>query len=95
MTADDLVDQELMLNRFRRLISELLRGTIRRTVFGPWEVEILLDIESQTLDPRRRTLMLRRYERAVVRQMESGPGPPMKFSEHLQRSKRTRLPANE
>jgi hypothetical protein len=95
MTADDLIDRELMLSRFRRLIFELLRGTIRRTVFGQWEVEILLDIESQSLDPRRRMVVLRKYERAVMRQLESGPGPPMTLSEHLQRSKRTRLPSNE
>ena len=95
MTADDLVDRELMLSGFRRLVAELVRGTIRRTVFRRWELEILLDLESHSIDPKRRIAILRKYERAVARQLESGPGPPMKLSEHLQRSKRTRLPSTE
>jgi hypothetical protein len=94
MTADDLVDRELMLNRFRKLIAELLRGSVRRTLFQSWEVELLLDIESCPLDPKRRTGVLRRYERAVTRQLERGPGPPMKLSAYLQ-SRRTRRPSRE
>jgi len=88
MTAD------LMLSRFRRLIAELLRGQITRTLFEKWEVELLLDIESCPLDPKRRPGTLRRYERAVTRQLESGPGPPMKLSEYLQR-RSTRRPSSE
>ena len=53
--ADDLVEQELMLNRFNRLMGELLRGTIARNSFYPWEVEILLDLDACPLDRRRRT----------------------------------------
>ena len=92
MTADDLVDRELMLHRFRKLIAELVRGEVRRTVFQPWEIELLLDIESCALDGRRRIGTLQRYERAVTRQLEHGPGPPMKVSEYLERRKRTRPP---
>ena len=95
MTADDeLLDRELMLSRFRRLVAELLRGRVRRTVFAKWEIEILIDIENCQVDPKRRIGTLRRYERAVTRQLESGPGPPMKLSEFLQR-KRTRRPSSE
>jgi hypothetical protein len=88
VTADDLVQVELMLNRFRRLISELLKGIIPRNHFEPWEVGILLDIETCDLDPRRRPETLRRYQKAVERQLETGPGPPMKLSEFLERSNR-------
>lgn len=94
MTADDLVERELMLSRFRRLLAELVRGAVRRTVFQAWEVEILLDIENCVLDPKRKIAILRKYERAVARQLETGPGPPMKLSEFLQRS-RTRRPSKE
>lgn len=83
MTADDLVERELMFNRFRRLITEVIRGETRRTVFQPWEMEILVDIEGCTLDPKRRIGTLRQYVRAVERQLETGSGPPMKLSEFL------------
>jgi hypothetical protein len=81
--ADDLVEKELMLNRFTRLMGELMRGAIVRNSFQPWEVDFLLDIESCHLDRRRRTEILRQYQRAVERQLNTGPGPPMKLSAFL------------
>ena len=83
MAEDDLVILELMLNRFRRLISDLQRGAISRNDFHPWEVELLLDAADCQLDRRRRGDILRQYQRAVEKQLESGPGPPMKLSEFL------------
>ncbi|MGA3095418.1 MAG: hypothetical protein ABSF25_03100 [Bryobacteraceae bacterium] len=84
MASDDLIELEIMHNRFRRLMGEILRGTVARNSFYPWEVEILLDLETCPLDRRRRTDILRQYQKAVARQMETGPGPPMKLSEFLQ-----------
>jgi hypothetical protein len=92
VTADDLVELELMLNRFNRLIGEVLRGSIARTTFQPWEIELLLDLQSCELEPRRRQEILRQYQRAVQKQMEIGPGPPMKLSTFLQ-LKMTRRPS--
>jgi len=83
--ADDLVEQELMLNRFNRLMGELMRGAITRNVFQPWEIDLLLDIETCPLDRRRRLEIMRQYQKAVERQMETGPGPPMKLSVFLAR----------
>jgi hypothetical protein len=74
-----------MLNRFKRLLAEITRGTVNRNSFQAWEIEILLDMEDCALDPRRRNGILDQYERAVERQMETGPGPPMKLSEFLVR----------
>jgi len=91
MAGDDLIQLELMLNRFRRLIGELMRGVIVRTSFQPWEVSILLDMETCEVDPNRRMDVLRQYQRAVEKQMETGPGPPMRLSEFLQ-LKMTRRP---
>lgn len=91
MTADDLIQLELMLNRFRRLIAELIRGGSRRNSFEPWEIDILLDFETCDIDPRRRLKTLRAYQKAVEHQLETGPGPPMKLSEYLQ-LKMTRRP---
>ena len=81
--ADDLVEQELMLNRFIRLMGELMRGVITRNVFQPWEMDLLLDIESCPVERRRRLEILRQYRRAVERQLDTGPGPPMKLSAFL------------
>jgi hypothetical protein len=81
--ADNLVEQELMLNRFNRLMGEIMRGFITRNVFQPWEIDLLLDIESCPLDRRRRLDIIRQYQKAVERQLETGPGPPMKLSGFL------------
>ncbi len=84
MATDDLVQLELMLNRFKRLVGELMRGSIARNAFQPWEIELLLDIEACAVDRRERLEILRQYQKAVERQLEIGPGPPMKLSEFLQ-----------
>ncbi|MGO9261688.1 MAG: hypothetical protein ACLQU1_36100 [Bryobacteraceae bacterium] len=91
MMADDLVQLELMLNRFRRLMGELMRGVMQRNAFEPWEIQLLLDFQTCAVDPRRRLETLRAYQKAVERQLETGPGPPMKLSEYLQ-LKMTRRP---
>jgi hypothetical protein len=83
MAAEDLVERELMLNRFNRLMGELMRGAIVRNVFQPWEIELLLDIENCPLERRRRLEILRQYQKAVERQLDTGPGPPMKLSHFL------------
>ncbi len=90
--AEELVELELMLNRFRRLMAEVMRGVTRRNSFLRWELEILLDLETCELERRRRLEILRQYQRAVERQLQSGPGPPMKMSEFLrQRAERAAL----
>ena len=81
--AEELIERELILNRFRRLIGEILRRETGRNSFQRWEIDILLDLENCPLESRRRTEILRQYQRAVERQMEEGPGPPMKLSEFL------------
>jgi hypothetical protein len=84
-SADELVQQELILNRFKRLLAEIERGTVNRNSFLAWEIEILLDMEACALDSRRKSAILHQYEHAVERQMETGPGPPMKLSKFLVR----------
>lgn len=82
-SADDIEERELQLNRFKRLMGELLRGETNRNTFEPWEIELLLDFESCQLPSRRRLEILRQYQKNVERQMESGPGPPIKLSHFL------------
>ncbi|SPE39041.1 conserved hypothetical protein [Candidatus Sulfopaludibacter sp. SbA3] len=85
MAADDLSELELMLNRFRRLLGEVIRGATARNTFESWELAILLDFIQCKLNRRRRLDTLRQYGKAVERQMAKGPGPPMKLSEFLER----------
>jgi hypothetical protein len=83
VSADDYEDRELQLNRFRRLIGELLRGEMNRNSFAHWEIDLLLDFDTCPLPSRRRLEILRQYQKAVEKQMEIGPGPPMKLSHFL------------
>ena len=91
-------DSDAVLAQFNRLIQELLRGNMHRNTFRPWEIELLLDIESCNLRDSSRREMLRRYQRAVQRHMEKGARQPLKMSEYLESVKAKRqaqsAPAN-
>ncbi|MGA3025929.1 MAG: hypothetical protein ABSF98_14260 [Bryobacteraceae bacterium] len=78
------VDAETVLAQFNRLIQELLRGNVNRNTFRPWEIDILLDIEACQIRDATRRETLRRYQRAVQRQMDKGAARPMKLSEYLE-----------
>lgn len=80
---DTVQDSDIVLARFNRLIQELLRGSMNRNTFRPFEIDILLDIESCNLKDAGRKEILRRYQRAVQRSMERGAPNPMKLSEYL------------
>jgi hypothetical protein len=77
------IDSEARLNRFNRLMQELIRGVMNRNTFQPWEIDILLDIETcQLREPVKRET-LRRYQKAVQRSMEKGAQMPLRLSEYL------------
>ncbi len=79
----ETLDSEARLYRFNRLLQELIRGTMSRNTFQPWEIEILLDIEAcQIREPIKRET-LRRYQKAVQRAMEKGAPIPFKLSEYI------------
>ena len=84
MRHHEEVDSETVLAQFNRLIQELLRGNMNRNTFRPWEIDILLDIETCEIREATRRETLRRYQRAVQRQMEKGAAKPMKLSEYLE-----------
>jgi hypothetical protein len=87
---DSLPDSEAVLAQFNRLIQELLRGNMHRNTFRPWEIELLLDIESCNLRESSKRETLRRYQKAVQRQMEKGARLPSKLSEYLEAVKAKR-----
>jgi hypothetical protein len=77
------LDNEARLYRFNRLMQELIRGSMNRNTFQPWEIQILLDIEAcQAREPVKRET-LRRYQKAVQRAMEKGALTPLRLSEYL------------
>jgi len=80
---ETLPDSDTVLAQFNRLIAELLRGTLARNTFRPWEIEVLLDIEACNLRDASRRETLRRYQKAVQRHMEKGARLPLKLSEYL------------
>lgn len=83
--TEEAPSAEAILGQFNRLIRELLRGQINRNSFRPWEVELLLDIEECRLRESSKESTLRRYQRAVQRQIERGATTPMKLSDYLGR----------
>jgi hypothetical protein len=86
------IDSEARLNRFNRLMQELIRGSMNRNTFQPWEIEILLDIETcQLREPVKRET-LRRYQKAVQRSMEKGAQMPLRLSEYLSGKKGAPMP---
>jgi hypothetical protein len=87
---DSLPDSDAVLAQFNRLIQELLRGNMHRNTFRPWEIQLLLDIESCNLRESAKRETLKRYQRAVQRQMEKGGRLPIKLSEYLESVKAKR-----
>ncbi len=81
--VDTVQDTDFVLARFNKLVQELLRGSITRNTFRPWEVEILLDMEACNLRDGGRKELIRRYQKAVQRSMEKGAPMPLKLSEYL------------
>ena len=85
------LDAETILGQFNRLMNELLRGKLIRNTFRPWEIQLLLDIQMCDMRDGQKRETLRRYQRAVQRQMEKGSRDPMKLSDYLAANKAKRL----
>lgn len=88
---DSLPDSDAVLAQFNRLVGELLRGSLNRNTFRPWEIALLLDIETCDFGDINKRETLKRYQKAVQRHMEKGARLPFKLSEYLEmlRNKRT------
>ena len=70
-----------LLTQFDQLIDDLIAGTLRRSRFEKWEIEIVLDGVAFGLRNARR--VLNEYRHSVHRQFESGATEPMRLSEFL------------
>jgi len=85
-------NSEAVLTRFNKLMQDLVRGTLNRNTFQPWEIGILLDIEACNLRDAVRRETLRRYQKAVQRAMEKGAPNPFLLSEYLNGKKSNAIP---
>jgi hypothetical protein len=79
---------EDVLARFNTLMREVSRGKTERTCFRPWEIELLMDIQSCYLTDSKRGEVLRRYEIAASDQLARGAGKPLLLSEFLDQRRR-------
>ena len=85
-----LPDSDTVLAQFNRLIGELLRGTVNRNTFRPWEIDVLLDIEMCNLRDSNKRETLRRFQKANQRYMEKGARVPLRLSDYLEAQKTRR-----
>lgn len=92
MNTMPVTELEARLLQFNKLMTELLRGKIQRTTFQPWEVEVLLDIESCQLNDSNRREVLRRYQKAANRFVDRGGRSLLKLSEYLEKKHRGPIP---
>jgi hypothetical protein len=76
-------DIEIVHAQFNRLINELLKGSIQRNTFQPWEITIMLDIQACDPGDASRKDLLKRYQKAVHRAYEKGAKMPMTMTEYL------------
>ena len=64
MALSDLSDksaERLDLTSFSQLVQELINGAVRRHTFSPWELELLLDLQTCRARKSARAELLRRY----------------------------------
>ncbi len=84
MDYSDSSDAGGVLAVFDRLIDDLLAGTMGRSRFEKWEIDILLDALTCDLSGfKRAQAILTRYREAVHQQLANGAKTPMKLSGFL------------
>ncbi|MGO9439486.1 MAG: hypothetical protein ACLPXM_02995, partial [Terriglobales bacterium] len=74
---------ERRLVQFDSMIAELAAGEIRRTTFEPWEIQVMLDIQSCQAEEANKKEMLRRYQKAAHRWLERGGRTVLLLSDYL------------
>ncbi|MBM3735381.1 MAG: hypothetical protein FJW39_06285 [Acidobacteria bacterium] len=85
--SDFTPDTDALLMQFNKLMQDLLRGSLNRNTFRPWEIDLLLDIEGCNLRDANRREILRRYQKAVQRNVDRGSTSLLKLSEYLERNR--------
>ena len=84
MDFSDSSDAGRLRAHFDRLIDELLGGTMGRSKFEKWEIDLLLDFMTCDLSGLRKAhAVLSKYRQAVHEHLANGAKTPMKLSEFL------------
>ena len=78
-----LIQSEVLTGRFNRLMQDITRDSMKRTEFSPWEVELMVDMQSCQMRDRSKSGTLKRYQKMAVRAIEKGAVSPPKLSEFL------------
>jgi hypothetical protein len=92
-----LPDGDAILAQFNLLMGAVLGSGVRRSNYQPWEIEILLDIESCRLHGIDKRKVLSEYHNVVQAELEDGAQLPIRFAEYLARREQSRMqrkPAN-
>jgi hypothetical protein len=76
-------DSDEILAQFNLLIDAILQDTKGRSVYQPWEIDLLLDIDSCGMDGRFVSVILIQYQKAVQLALKSGARMPPKLSQYL------------
>jgi hypothetical protein len=84
------VPDPILIAQFNVLIQEVIAGQFQRHVFAPWEVDLLLDIESCKVRQSSRIGLLRRYQHAASQRALRGSQPLLRFSDFLLEQRRHR-----
>ncbi len=72
------------ITAINQLVQELIAGTVRRSTFTQWELELLLDLQNCRVRKASRPDMLRRYLRAVQLQYVKYPAAtPLRLATFL------------
>jgi hypothetical protein len=83
MSRSPASNHESVSAQFNRLVRDLINGTLKRSKFHRWEIELLLDISQCALPEKRRWKVLRDYQVTVRRLLLEGTSTPVKLSEYL------------
>lgn len=85
------------ITAINQLVQELIAGTVRRSTFTQWELELLLDLQNCRVRKASRPDMLRRYLRAVQLQHVKYPAAtPLRLATFLGwEAKRRNMPGPE
>jgi len=86
----ELSDSDCILGQFNLLMRELLQGGAARSNFRPWEIAILLDIESSNLSGSAMRQVLQEYQNAVCAELQKGGQLPLRLSEYLEHREASR-----
>jgi len=84
------VSDPILIAQFNALIQEVISGQFQRHVFAPWEVDVLLDIESCRVRQSSRVGLLRRYQHAACQRALHGSQTLLRFSGFLLEQRRRR-----